>query len=56
MGIIGGIAIAITLFLVFLILRDIRESMTMLSEAAKQFAAGRTDIVLKKLRDDEFGE
>ena len=55
-GIIGGIAIAITLFLAFRILRDIRESMTMLSEAAKQFAAGRTDIVLKKLRDDEFGE
>jgi len=55
-GIIAGIAIAITLFLAFRILKDIRVSMTMLSEAAKQFASGRTDIVLKKLHNDEFGD
>lgn len=50
------VAIVITVIMAFGILRDIRISMDMLRAAASQIAEGRTDVVLKKIRNDEFGE
>ena len=50
------VAIVITAIMAFGILKDIRVSMDMLRNAADQIAQGRTDVVLKKIRNDEFGE
>lgn len=38
------------------ILRTVRRSVEMLSAATKEIAEGKTDVVLKKITDDEFGK
>lgn len=45
-----------SIFLSVSILRDIRLSLDILSEAAREIAVGNANITLTKLRDDEFGE
>lgn len=49
------ICIGIVGFISVNIARTIRKSIKQLAEAAEQMAAGRVDIELKKMRDDEFG-
>ena len=44
-----------SVFLSVSIIRDIRLSLEILSEAAREIAMGNANITLKKLRDDEFG-
>lgn len=51
-----GVSIIITIIMAVGILKDIRRPMDMLSAAAREIADGKTDVVLKKFRNDEFGE
>ena len=44
-----------SVFLSVSIIRDIRLSLEILSEAAREIAMGNANITLKKLKDDEFG-
>lgn len=44
-----------SVFLSISIIKDIRRSLEILSEAAKEIAEGNANIKLTKLRDDEFG-
>ena len=53
---IAAIAIIMTMILAFGIIRDIRNSLDKLREAAVQMAQGKVDITLHKVRNDEFGE
>lgn len=49
-------AIIITMVMAFGILKDIRLSLSVLRQAAKEIAKGKVDITLEKKRHDEFGE
>ena len=52
----GVVAIIITLVVAVYLIRTIDRSVAQLSNAAKDIAAGRVDIEMKKYANDEFGE